>query len=59
MFNKDMETSQNDGASSEVELAACSCMGTMAQILKSPLDSQIRSQLEPYVIDICAFLFSQ
>lgn len=50
MFNKDMETLQNDGASSEIELAACSCMGTMAQILKSPLDSQIRSQLEPYVL---------
>lgn len=44
-----MEISQN-GDYNEVKKAACSCMETMAQILKAPLDPHIRSQLEPSVL---------
>jgi hypothetical protein len=44
MYNKELETSQNDEYCSEIE-AASGCLKTMAQILESPVSTEVRMQL--------------
>lgn len=58
MFNKDAEQSNNDDYGGEIELAASGCLKAMTQIIESPLEPDVRAQLEQPVLEVCAFIFS-